>query len=463
MAFAVPSFRGRILLCAVGICLIMTVFPHNGRTEDPDAHARTTVAEAVGIALRENHEIKAMRSASAAQREDIGIARSYLLPKIFLEERYLRTNNPGYAFMSRLNQQRIEASDFNPDTLNHPEAINDFQSSITIEQPIFMKKALVGLEMSRNESRAKNEELKRKEEEVAFQVVKVCLNIASAKEYVRVAGLGVTDAEEHLRVAALRHKNDLGQYADVLRATTALTEARQKLNVAHKNVNLARRGLGVMLAIADSPDVDGPFPEMALNDLSFYNKKAETRSDLQALALRSKNARQNIRAAEAGYFPYFGVGGTYQLDDHSRPFGAEGKSWQAMAFVRWELFDGAKREYERAKARHLELQSREYLSAMKKGISFRIYEAYLNVEEAQKNIELARDMLKTAEEGARLLKLRYENGLSSLGDLLNTQTSLEQARAGLVDRLNAHRTAMIALSFESGTLLPDLNIEASFH
>jgi outer membrane protein TolC len=57
--------------------------------------------------------------------------------------------------------------------------------------------------------------------------------------------------------------------------------------------------------------------------------------------------------------------------------------------------------------------------------------------------------------------LRYENGLSSLGDLLNTQTSVQQARAGLVERLNAHQAAFIALSFESGTILQDLNIDTT--
>jgi outer membrane protein TolC len=83
----------------------------------------------------------------------------------------------------------------------------------------------------------------------------------------------------------------------------------------------------------------------------------------------------------------------------------------------------------------------------------------MNVEEARKNIELAYEALKTSEEGARLLKLRYENGFSSLSDLLNTQTSLEQARAGVVERSNAYKVALAALSLESGTIFHDLNID----
>ncbi len=458
---ALPVFSFRLVLSAFAIItfLVLHSFADPARADGQVMMTRVSIVEAVLKALENNHEINAMKSSSAMGRQDIGIARSYLLPRISIEERYLRTNNPGYAFMSKLNQARIETQDFNPDTLNNPDAINDYQSSITIEQPIVAKKALIGLDMSRTESKAKDEEVRRKQEEIAFQVVKACLNVLTAKEYVRVAMLGVVDAQEHLRVADLRYKNDLGQYSDSLRATTSLTEARQKLNIAQKNISLGKRGLGLLLATTDSFDVEDSSYNLSLKELSFYTKAADARGDLRAVELRGENAKQNIRMAEAGYFPYLGVGGTYQLNDHNQPLGSEGKSWQVMMFLRWELFDGTKREYERAKAKHQESQAREYLAAIKKGISFKIYEAYMNVEEARQNIELAEETLKTAEEGARLLKLRYENGLSSLSDLLNTQTSLEQARAGVVERSNAYKTALAALSFESGTILQDLNID----
>ena len=442
----------------IGLFLFLSSIPcawGQGQSEE----RRITIIEAVRAALADNHEIKSLQNATQAQEKDIGIARSYLLPRISIEERYLRTTNPGYAFMSRLNQERIEVQDFNPDSLNHPEAINDYQSSLTVEQPLYIRKAYIGLDMSKTEARAMGEDLSRKREDIAFQVFKACLVIISAKEYVHAVEQGVEDAREHKRVAELRYKNGLTQYADTLRASTALMEARQKMNIADKNVKLAKRGLGILLATTDSVDVDYPAINLPLYDLSVYLKAAESRSDLRAAQLRGENAQHNIRMVEAGYFPYLGLGGTYQLNDHNSPLGSEGNNWQIMAFMRWELFDGAKREYERAKAKHLAAQADEQVSAMKKGVSFRIYEAYMNMEKALKNMELAREALKTAEEGTRLLKMRYENGFSSLADLLSAQSSLEQARSGLVERENAYKVALATVSFESGTILKDLNID----
>jgi outer membrane protein TolC len=132
------------------------------------AGERLTLDEAVRMALKNNHELQAQRNAHAAKGAEIGIARSSLLPRISLEERYLRTAGPAYSFMAKLNQQRIEFADFAPDTLNHPSAVNDFQTAVTFEQPLFVKKADIGLEMSKMEASASEEALHRKKEEVAF-------------------------------------------------------------------------------------------------------------------------------------------------------------------------------------------------------------------------------------------------------------------------------------------------------
>lgn len=418
-----------------------------------------TMEQAVAVALEHNHEIKAVQSALAAGRADIGIARSNLLPRISFEERFLRTNNPGWAFMSRLNQSRIEAQDFNPALLNSPDAINDFQSSISVEQPVFVGKALVGLKMSRTEALAREEELRQKREEVAFAVVTACLNILTAKEYHRVAKIGVEEATERLRIATVRYENDVGHYADLLRASTSLTEARQKLNVTATNVTIARRALGVLLAINDLPDVTDAEVDFTLKEPDYYIQAAQNRPDLRAFELRADNARHNVRMAQAGFFPSIGVGGSYYLHDHNLPLGSEGKSWQVSAFLRWDLFEGTKRIYEGAKARHQEAQARQQLAAVKDGVSFKIHKAYLNVEEARSGAGLARQALETAQEGARILQLRYENGLTSLGELLNVQTTLEMARAGVVEKNNAYKTSLAVLSFESGILLKDLNID----
>jgi outer membrane protein TolC len=157
--------------------------------------------------------------------------------------------------------------------------------------------------------------------------------------------------------------------------------------------------------------------------------------------------------------PVLGFGGAYQRNSHVNPLGEEGNSWQMTAFLRWELFDGTKREHERSKAQYQIAETGEYLEGLKKRISFMIYDAYLTVDETKKRFELAGHALKAAEEGRRLVKTRYDNALSAMVDLLDVQANLDASRANVVEKEGAYLTALANLGFQSGTILKDLGIE----
>jgi outer membrane protein TolC len=420
---------------------------------------KISLSDAIKVALENNHEIKAFKNSVSAQKEDIGVARSFLLPKITFEERFLRTNNPTYSFMARLNQERFTQSDFAVTSLNNPKPINDFQTSLSFEQPLFVRKANISLDISKNEFFSKSEDFIRKKEEITFRVVQTYLMVHTAKEYVRVAEKAVEDAKEHMRIAELRYNAGLGLYSDTLRASTAVTDAEQRLVSARKNLDVAKRALGLLLGMSESIEIEEENLDFPIMSIEYYTNASLSRKDIKSLELKYENAKNNIKIAEAGYLPIVGIGGSYQLNDHRRPLGSEGDSWQLTAFLRWELFDGTKREYERAKAKYKAAETEEYLNGLKKAVAFKVYEAYLGIEEAKKNVELSRNALKTAEEGKRLVKIRYENALSPIVDLMDAQVNLDHARANLVAKENEYRLSVINLSYESGTILKDLKIE----
>ena len=425
------------------------------------AHAKepVTLKEAVEEALVNSHGILAFRNSLSAQKEDIGIARSSLLPKLTFEERYLRTNNPTYVFMSKLNQERFAMQDFAIDSLNDPSPESDFQTSISIFQPLLARQANIGVDMSETAYAAKEEDYYRKQEETAMQVARTYLMVEMAREFIAVSENGLEDAREDLRIAEISYKNGLGLYADTLRASTALTGAEQKLVSARKNLKVAERALGLQMGLSESVQTTSGDTGIKLHDLEYYNNSARTRRDIKSMELKFENAQNNLKMSEAAYIPTLGMGSSYQLNDHEHPLGGEGKSWQVFAALKWELFDGLKRKHEKRKAHHQIAETKEYLKGLLNETSFKVYEAYLGVEEARKNSELAQSALTTAEEGRRLVKIRYENGLSPLIDLLGAQVSLDQARANAVVREKEQQLAILSLGFESGTILQDLEIE----
>ena len=94
-------------------------------------------------------------------------------------------------------------------------------------------------------------------------------------------------------------------------------------------------------------------------------------------------------------------------------------------------------------------------------ISFKVHEAYLSAREAEKNAELSRAALATAEEGRKLVRGRYENSLSPVVDLLDVQLTVDHARANVVAKENGYRLAVIRLAQEGGTILEDLGVDVT--
>ena len=420
-----------------------------------------TLTEALELAMTGNSEIRAMDKALLATNEDIGIAGSYLLPKLNFEERFMRTNTPAYAFSFKMNQERFSALDLMgaPDTFNHPSPISDFQTTLSFEQPLFAPKAYIGIDMAKKETSAKTKEFERKKEEIALKVYKAYLGVGTAQAYLSTAEKAIEDFNLHLRVAEFRYKEGLGIYSDVLRAKVALSMATERKVSAKKNLDTAKRALGLMLGLTESVEIINNKNDIEIKDINYYYGSANSRKDLRAMESRVNNAGNMIKMANAGYLPVIGVGAAYQMNDHQRPFGAEGESWQMMAFLRWELFDGTKREHERQKAKYKVGEAEEYLSGMKKEIAFNIYDAYLGVDEARESRDLAKAALLSAEEGVRIVNLRYENSLSSMVELLDMQTGLDVTRTSLVEKESAYQIAAANLWFQSGTILKELRLE----
>ncbi len=431
-------------------------------SKDPSAAQVLTMPQAVKMALKGNDQLLAEEQEVAASQAEIGIARSNLLPHINVRERYMRTDNPTYGFMAKLNQQRFTAQDFALPSLNAPNPVSDFQSSIELSMPLFAPQAKLGLEMSKIAYKAAGNNIQRRQETIALRVVTSYLQAKTALEYIKVSQQGIKDAQEHLRLAKLRYKNSIGLYSDILRATTAVKNMQQIETTAAKNYSVVCRALGLLLGLTTPVTVENDNFPVLLRPIGEYQNNAARRQDIKAMVLHYKNARNNLRLATAGLLPVFGVSSSYQMNDHNKPFGSEGNSWQLGAELKWNLFDGRRQSSAKAKAIHQLQAAARYLAGLRKAVSFQVFRAYETVNETTHNVELAKEALKSATEGQRLVNLRYKNSLSPVVDLLDSQISLDQSRANLVARQNERQLAILTLSYESGMILDDLHAHSKF-
>ncbi len=450
----------KILISLIFLLLVNPVLAQGKLNQEIKPSSALSLKDAVNCALQNNNELKALRNSLSAGQKEIGIAKSNLLPHLKFDELFTSTNNPAVDFALRINQRKFTSGDLDnaPGSFNKPDVINNFLTAITLEQPIYYRKSFIGLDMAKKEYTAQTYDFFRKQEEVAFNVSKTYLSAMTAQEYVNVAHKAINDAKEHLRIAQVRFKTGLGLYSDALRASTAVTEAEQKLVTANKNLNLAKRALGLLLGNQTSVNINSIIPQLSLKNIDYANTAIASRNDIKSMEARVENAKNNVKFAGADYFPTVAGYGSYQLYDHRAPFAAEGHNYIAGANMHWEIFDGLKTKNKKSQAKDKVAEAQEYLEGLKNQISYKIYESAQNVEEAQKNLELANSALKSAEEGNRLVLKRWENSLSPMVDLLDAQVNLDKARADVVKSNNDYKTALLSLSYQSGILFKDLGI-----
>lgn len=450
----------KVLLIALIVFAIGTkVFADNLNVQEHQLDFK----EAIVVALENNQELMGMKEALSASEKDIGISRSYLIPKVRVGEDFVTTNNPAQVFALKLNQTRLSSADFAgaPGTFNSPGNITNFLTYGLIEIPVFNKPSLVALKMAKVQYSANAYVYMRKQEELIKNVAQKYLQIGTAQEYIKVAQQGLKEANEHLRIANVRYRSELGLYSDVLRAKTEVSEAEQRLVTANKNLSVAKRSLGFLLGTKQSIEISNITPILDLKAVDYYKSYMPQRSDLRALEINVENAKNGVRLAQADWFPTLNLNASYNLYNNSYPFGAEGNNYIAGAFLHWDAFDGMKRNYETKKANNKVKEAQFYLESLKNAIDFKVFEAFASVQEANKNYELAQIALTSAEEGNRLVTKRWQASLSPFVDVLDSQTNLDRARANLVRSNNDLKAQLITLYFESGVLKQELALETT--
>jgi outer membrane protein TolC len=441
-------------LSGAALLLLTSLFPLL-----PAASAMESVdfGQAVSRALKNNAFVQAAGEEEIAARRDADAARGHLLPSVRFDEKFVRTTVPAESFGLKINQEKLLDSDFaDVSNFNSPPPRNGFVGTLSLEQPLFAPKAYIGYGMAKVAADAKGQDLDRRKEDVIYRVVAAVLDVVTARQFVEVAGQGLSDTREHLRIAESLEAAGMGLSSDALRAKVAVASAESAKVTAENRLEIARRRLALAMGEPGGRPVDvtGPPPEFP-DPGAPGDREIGTidRADLRASSLRVANAARYVRLRQSGYLPDVGLSAAYQVDGEDGPFTSDNRSWRVGVGLTWNIFDGMRREAELGKAAAELRRAQAVDRGMRDQAAFEAAQADLGVREATLRREIARAALASAEEGVRLLTSRYENHLGRMVDLLDAQTALDSARAARIRAENDVRLSRAQRLYASGGLL----------
>jgi outer membrane protein TolC len=396
------------------------------------AQSPLSLSEAIARAKAHNPDVGAAAAAEREAAERVTQARGGYFPKVDVEESWQRGNNPVFVFSSLLAQRQFTAAGFALDALNHPAATDNFRTALSVEQRLFDRATTANARAAsiQRDMAATGSQLVDHDLTAAVTDAFGCVLVAAAT--VRSAATTVEAARADRELAANRRDAGRVTDADVLQMDVYLARTLEQQVQAISDERIARARLnqlmGEPLKTVFSLDLTSPTLVIDITSPTDLEEEAmKNRPEIALARQQEQLAAAMVDAAEAAFLPQVTALGVWELNGGA--WNSRSSSWVAGAVARINLFRGMADKARLAEARvqatrrAIEREKAETLARLDVQI------AVARLEAARQSEVVGRAAAERARESRRIIRDRYESGLTDLAMLLRSADDVQQADA----------------------------------
>jgi outer membrane protein len=425
------------------------------------AQEALTLRQAVDLALHSNPLAAAADAGEREAEARIHEARSGYLPHLQFSESLQRSNNPVFVFSSLITQHQFSEANFAIDSLNRPNAMNNHQSQLTVEQVVVdARQTSRSVEAARFTRQIAGEDTRRSHSDITLNVLRAYFGVTLAEKSLGVARQSVESAQADLERAESIYKSGRSTQADVLALRVHLAAMREEQIHASNDLAVARATLNDALGVSldrrfelTTPLESGAgAPEGTLE--GYRRLAAEDRPEMRQAELAQRLARTQRQIAAATYWPQVAFQGIVEADRQNF-FSKGGANWFTSVTLRWNLWNGGETKARVEQARFAESAAEALRKRAASAIHLEVRKAYLDLSAAAQRVEVASAAAAEADEAHRIIQNRHEAGLITVTELLRSEVALAAARTRRLAAVYDYRVAAAALEHAAGTLAAD--------
>lgn len=425
------------------------------------AQEALTLRQAVNLALQSNPLVAAADAGEREAKARIRQAHSRYLPRLEFSESLQRSNNPVFVFSSLLAQGQFSEENFAIEALNRPDAINNYQSRLTVEQVIFDgRETSRGVEAARFTRQMAGEDSRRSYADIILNVLRTYFGATLAEKNLEVAGQSFESARADLERAESIFRSGRSTRADVLALRVHLAAIEEQRIRASNDLAVARAALNDALGVSldRSFDLTTPLESGAAapgSTLEDYRRlAARSRPEMRQAELAQSLAHTRRQISAAAYRPEVVFQGIVEAD--RQKVHSKGRAnWFTAVTLRWNLWNGGETKALVDQARFAESRAAALRKRADSTIHLEVRKAYLDVKAAAQRVEVATAAAAEAEEAHRIIQNRHQTGLTTVTELLRSETALAAARTRRLAAVYDHRVAAAVLEHAAGTLAAD--------
>ncbi|HVH56521.1 MAG TPA: TolC family protein [Vicinamibacterales bacterium] len=408
------------------------------------AQSPLSLSEAIARAKARNPDAGSAAAAEREAAERVTQARSGYFPKVDIAESWQRGNHPVFVFGSLLAQRQFTAADFALDALNHPATTNNFRTAFSVEQSLFDRatSANVRAESIRRDMASTGRQLVNQDltSEVTDAFGRVLISAAT----VRSTAAAVETARADRELAGNRRDAGRVTDADVLQLDVyvALTLEQQVQATSDERIARVRLNqlMGEPLSTVFSLDLTPPAIAVDITNPAGLEEEASKNRPEVALAMQQEQlAAVAVDAARAAFLPQVVALGGWELNGDA--WNSRSSSWVAGAVARINLFHGFADKARVAEAREQATRRRIDKGKAETMARLDVQIAIARLEAARASEAVGRAAVDRARESHRIVRDRYESGLTDAAMLLRSAEAVQQADA---QQIAAHVNVLTA-------------------
>lgn len=341
-------------------------------------------------------------------------------------------------------------------------ALHTTSAGVTVSQLLFSQSYLTGIKQAQKAEELYQTLLQKTEEDIIHDVAASYYQVLMNYSNLKVLSDNILNLEKLYGILKLHYENDFVKQTDVSRLKVTLTNLRTQRETLENGIRIQKRILKIISGIPDDKEL--LLDTTLINRMEFGQPELtgfalEILPEYQLLKKQNELAGLQVRSGKAAYYPSLVAFGQFNYSS----YGTEMKfnDFNNMNTIGLKavipIFSSGMRKNQVRQAQLKMQQNQEeveltqkYLETGYQNAVNSLLSSWSNLQDQQENKELANQVYGQ-------VKLQFDEGMASLTDLLNVESSLLEAENLYNQQLLKYKLAEIELLKATGKLKTLMN------
>lgn len=387
--------------------------------------------QAVKIAYDNNKVIQEQQEQVDTAKADIMLARSRLIPKLNLDASYKHNNTVMPTSTANINAKK--------DYGIYAGYRNDNQMGLSIKDSVYTGgRNMSLLKQSKIKFTIQEETLRAQKLQVEYELKRLYYGLLLAYEVERIEKNLVDQANAHYDDVKSKFEQGTASQFDVLQSKVQVSKVIPGLVRARNDISLITEELKKLLGISFDKVIIIKerlgYSPIEIQEIDFLQYAYVHNPQMILNAFGVDVSKLNINVARSEGLPQLdaNLNYIYRSSNWNNMFNSRHNNWSGGVALTVPIFDAfsTKAKVDAAKAQYKKsiLEEKDF----KDQINVDVRKACLDLKESQTIILSQEDAISEAAEALRLANVKYDNGVGTNLDVLDSQVSLSEVEKNLV-------------------------------